>query len=59
MEKPAHTAYYLTFAAAVAEEDLVGFRVGFGRLGVGSSGVVADARNTETSSEDDPKGKTE
>lgn len=59
MEKPAHTAYYLTFAAAAAEEDLVGFRVGFGRLGVGTSGVVADARTAETTSEEEPKGKTE
>jgi len=59
MEKPAHCAYYLTFAAAAVEDELKGFRVGFGRLGVGESGVVADARTVEDGQRDDSKGKTE
>ncbi len=41
MEKPAHAAYYLTFAAAPALDALQPFVVGIGRVGIGDSGVVA------------------
>jgi len=45
MEKPAHTAYYLTFAAAPNDDRLQPFRVGLGRVGLEESGVVADQRS--------------
>lgn len=44
MEKPAHTTYYLTFAAAKRDDALQAFRIGLGRVGLEESGVVADER---------------
>lgn len=41
MEKPAHTAYYLTFAAAPADPDLRGFQIGLGSVGIEADGVIA------------------
>ena len=41
MEKPAHTAYFLTFAVAQADDALQPFVVGLGRVGLAESGLVA------------------
>lgn len=47
MEKPAHATYYLRFEAAPTQEHLQAFRIGMGRMGVGSSGVVVDEREVQ------------
>lgn len=41
MEKPAHTAYFLTFAAAPSDDQLQPFVIGLGRVGLEQAGVVA------------------
>lgn len=51
MEKPAHTAYHLTFAAAPSEKKLAPFVIGLGRLGVDDTRVAADNQVAETEGE--------
>lgn len=47
MEKPAHTAYHLTFEAAKSSKQLEAFVVGLGRVGVGDARVVDEHSNSE------------
>ncbi|MCA9557419.1 MAG: PASTA domain-containing protein [Myxococcales bacterium] len=53
MERPAHTAYYLTFAAAPQKDALEPFLVGLGRVGIGESGVVAGTSGAPADSDDE------
>lgn len=41
LERPAQTAYYLTFEAAPNDDQLQPFMIGLGRVGLGDAGVVA------------------
>ncbi len=53
MEKPAHTAYYLTFAAEPADPDLRGFQIGLGSVGVEADGVIAGTSVTAKTEEEE------
>lgn len=51
MEKPAHCAYYLTFAAQKVEQALNAFMIGIGgRVGVEGAGVIASTREADKAS---------
>jgi phage tail-like protein len=51
MEKPAHTAYHLTFEAVKSKNPLEAFVVGLGRVGVGDARVVDESATPETEGE--------
>jgi phage tail-like protein len=51
MEKPAHTAYHLTFEAAKADKNLMPFVVGLGRVGVGDARVVDESATRDSEGE--------
>ncbi len=44
MEKPAHATYHLAFEAAPADDTLQAFRIGMGRVGLETDGVIAGQR---------------
>jgi phage tail-like protein len=51
MEKPAHSTYYLRFAAAPTDDRLQPFRIGVGRMGLEDAGVVLDERAARRATE--------
>lgn len=63
MEKPAHTAYYLTFAAAPERQELTGFVIGVHGVGtedpdrMGRVGRASESYASPTAA--DPQGETE
>lgn len=60
MEKPAHTAYYLTFAAAPERQEFTGFVIGGHRVGTEDTGRVGRASESYASpAADDPQSETE
>lgn len=58
MEKPAHTAYYLTFAAAPERQEFAGFMIGGHRVGTEDTGRVGRAEETYAAPRDE-QGETE
>lgn len=53
MEKPAHCAYYLTFAARQVEDALNAFVIGMGgRVGLAEGGVIASTREADRAARD-------
>lgn len=60
MEKPAHCAYYLTFAAKQVEDALNAFVIGMGgRVGLAAGGVIASTREADRASRDEPSDNQE
>lgn len=51
LERPAQTAYYLTFEAAPNDDQLQAFMIGLGRVGLGDAGVVAGTKAPSTKTE--------
>jgi len=59
MEKPAHTAYYLTFAAAPERQEFTGFVIGGHRVGTEDTGRVGRSSQSYASPQASPEGETE
>lgn len=59
MEKPAHTAYYLTFAAAPERQEFTGFVIGGHRVGTEDTGRVGRSSESYASPTAAPDGETE
>lgn len=59
MEKPAHTAYYLTFEAAPEMQDPGGFMIGGHRLGTEDSGRIGRAAKSYASPTEETPSETE
>lgn len=59
MEKPAHTAYYLTFEAAPEEQEQTGFMIGGHRLGTEDTGRIGRASESYASPTEETPTETE